>query len=99
MKPEIFSRDMGNDPQALFQKWQADHPSGFYVNRTSTSEGMVHKVGCGHVGGPSDWEPRFGDLVKNAKICHLEPAKLLVWAKDEKVFVTLCEDCKPWPPA
>ena len=35
---------------AGFRRWMAEHPDGYYVNKTGASQGMLHRVGCPHLG-------------------------------------------------
>jgi len=95
MKPEIFSSADGEHAQEDFQRWQADNPTGFYINRKTAARGMLHRVGCGHVGKADDWDPEFGDVARRAKVCHRDRAALLSWPEQEGVAVTLCADCRP----
>ncbi len=95
MKPVVFSRSDGSDAQASFQRWQAEHPSGFFINRKSASKGVLHRVRCGHVGGAGDWDPGWGDLAKRAKVCHTERGPLVEWAQGAGVTVKMCADCRP----
>jgi len=94
MEPEIFSNDVGTDAQERFQRWQADHPGGLYINLKASAHGMLHRVGCGHVGKAGEWDPRFGDLARRDKVCHTDRAVLLEWARREGVTVTPCADCQ-----
>jgi hypothetical protein len=57
MEPVVFSSADGGDAQEAFQRWQADNPAGFYINRKAATQGMLHRVGCGHVGQPGEWDP------------------------------------------
>jgi hypothetical protein len=95
MKHVVFSSSDGSDAHERFQRWQAEHPGGFYINRRSASQGMLHRVGCGHVGGAGEWDSGFGDLVKRAKVCHTERGPLLEWAEGAGVTVRMCADCRP----
>jgi hypothetical protein len=95
MEPEIFSSDDGTDAQAKFQRWQAGHPTGFYINRKTATQGMLHRVGCGHLGGPGEWDPATGDLAKRAKVCHSERDALMRWAEKQGVTIIACADCRP----
>jgi hypothetical protein len=94
MEPEIFSSAAGSDAQEAFQRWQADNPAGFYINRKAASHGMLHRVGCPHVGGAGDWDAEFGDVARRAKVCHRDRAALLAWAEREGVAITPCADCE-----
>ncbi len=95
MPPEVFSAADGPDAQERFQRWQAAHPTGFYLNRRSATRGVLHKVGCKHVGGAWVWDPVDGDVARNAKVCHPDAAELTRWAAGEGVTVAPCEDCLP----
>lgn len=95
MPPEEFSAADGPDAQERFQRWQATNPTGFYLNRRSATRGMLHKVGCVHVGGAGEWDPASGDVARNAKVCHTDSAELARWAAEEGVTVTPCSDCRP----
>jgi hypothetical protein len=95
MEPEVFSSADGEGAQEGFQRWQAGNPTGFYINRKTTTRGMLHRVGCGHVGNPGDWDPEFGDVARRAKVCHNDRAALLSWAERQGVAVTPCTDCRP----
>jgi hypothetical protein len=95
MDPKIFSSATGEDAQDAFQQWQEANRGGFYINLKTKSQGMLHKVGCGHVGQPGDWDPDFGDVARRAKVCHRDRAALLSWAQREGVVVNHCADCKP----
>jgi hypothetical protein len=68
-------------------------PAGCYINRKTLSHGMLHEVGCPHVGGAGDWDAGFGDVARRAKVCHRDRAALLAWAEREGVAVTPCADC------
>jgi hypothetical protein len=95
MEPEVFSSAAGEDAQEAFQKWQADNPAGFYINRKGASQGMLHRVGCGHVGHAGEWDTGFGDVARRAKVCLQDRATLMSWAEREGVTVTPCADCRP----
>jgi hypothetical protein len=95
MEPDVFVSTGGNDAQEAFQRWQTDNPGGFYINRKTSSHGMLHQVGCPHVGGPGDWDAGFGDVARRAKICHLDCDALVKWAEEKHVTLTRCADCQP----
>lgn len=96
MVPEVFSSDDRDDAQAAFQRWQADNPTGFYVNRKSATTGMLHRVGCPHVGHPGDWDPDFGDIARSPKVCAPERAALESWARKYDLALAECGDCRPF---
>ena len=48
------------------------------INRKTATDGMLHKVGCRHVGGAGEWDPAFGDVARRAKVCHADRGALLV---------------------
>lgn len=95
MKPDIFSSTDGVEAQEKFQRWQAENPSGFYINQKSASNGMLHRVGCPHVGDAGDWDAGFGDVTRRAKVCHGDRAALISWAEEKGVNISMCADCRP----
>ncbi len=95
MEPEVFSSEAGENAQEAFQQWQADNPAGYYINRKAASQGMLHRVGCGHVGHAGEWDPGFGDVARRAKVCHRDRTARMSWAEREGVAVTACADCRP----
>lgn len=94
MQPETFSSENGADAQAKFQQWQADNPSGFYLNLKARKRAMLHRVGCGHVGGAGEWNPESGDVARKAKVCHTDRKTLTDWAAENGYDVDLCADCR-----
>lgn len=95
MEPQESSSAVSPDAQAAFQLWQANNTDGDYVNLKAAARGMLHRVGCPHVGGPEDWEPRFENLVKRAKVCYRDRPTLLSWSNTHGIDLEMCGDCKP----
>ena len=93
MTPEVFSAADGPEAQARFQQWQAANPGGYYLNRRSATQAMLHRVGCRHVGGAGEWDQAAGDVARNAKVCHADAAELARWAAGAGVAVVRCSDC------
>jgi hypothetical protein len=61
----IFSTD--DDPKAHseFVKWIEANHDGFFINRKSLKEMMLHSARCGHLK-PYDW----ANQTTNLKACH-----------------------------
>lgn len=95
MNPSVFSSAEDSNAQIAFQRWQEGNPDGFYVNRKAGTYGMLHRVGCCHVGGAGDWNAEFGDVTKRVKVCHLDRAALTNWAERHGVTLAMCNSCNP----
>ncbi len=93
MKPATF--ETRNDPNATgkFVKWQRRTPSGFVVNCKTGVSGMIHCVGCFHLGAVDEWVPEWGDLTKNPKVCHPDRGALEEWASTRSIRLEVCGHC------
>ncbi|MGF1583052.1 MAG: hypothetical protein ACFCD0_27345 [Gemmataceae bacterium] len=96
MEPEIYSSKDGKSEGEEFQAWWESHPEGYYINCRS-SEAMLHRVGCWHLGEPVKWDAEDGDVTRNRKVCHDEWVVLLRWAAKEKMVLVPCGDCLASP--
>lgn len=69
---------------------------GFFINRKTTSAGMVHRTGCPHAGDTS-WSAadEGASLTAREKICSDSVAELMAWAGANHLRATECVHCKP----
>jgi len=80
----------------LFQRWRRDHwDSGYFANRKSRNNFLLHRVSCAH---PGDGEWSSDDvgegLTNTKKICAEEPQELLSWIREQyDVEPVFCKDC------
>lgn len=93
MIPREFDSARNSDAVSEFQWWLDANPGAFYVNLKTERRGVLHRVGCHHLGDPRDWRRDQGDPCKNAKICSPDRQALVGWADDREVELELCGDC------
>jgi hypothetical protein len=75
----------GRDQDEIFRKWLCDKKTGFYLNKRSRNEWMLHKKGCWHLG--------IGEGVittTNPKITSESVENLLDWAREKGLKVIPC---------
>lgn len=94
MDPQIFATSDDAEAPARFQRWQSANPAGYFINLKTSAYGMLHKVGCPHVGKPGEWNDAWGDVTKNPKVCHADPEVLRRWTRDRSVELEGCGDCR-----
>jgi|GEM_PF-1632307 hypothetical protein len=95
MEPETFDSEHNPNAPVAFDAWQQQHDGGFYINRRSSTRGMLHRVPCKHVGGAGEWDDEFGDVTRKPKVCHTNLLELVRWAGTAGVVLTVCSDCCP----
>lgn len=91
----VFKSDGGQEAAEQFQQWQAGHPNGYYINVKSELRGVLHRVGCHHVGGAGEWDPDAGDVARRSKLCCDSRESLSREAARRLLDVVTCSDCKP----
>jgi len=78
-----------------FQAWYDANPGGFYINMKNPQQGMLHAVGCPHLGNPREWTAGPFDSCRRRKVCDLDRRALVRWAQELRVTLTPCSDCRP----
>ena len=77
-----------------FVQWMRENrEEGFIVNLKTRTSGMIHRVGCFHIGAPEDWKPEWGDLTKTPKVCDADRGVLERWARTKEIHVDVCSHC------
>lgn len=54
MVPTTFWSANQPDAERAFRAWQSENRDGFCINERTKSSGMLHRVGCFHVGAPGN---------------------------------------------
>ena len=93
MDPVIFTTLDNRSVAQVFVRWQFSNPTGYVDNHKTTSSGMLHEVGCSHIGPPGDWTPDWGDLSKTPKVCHSKRGALQEWARSNRIRIDVCSNC------
>jgi len=94
LEPEFFATSLDPDAPRMFVEWQRANPDGYLVNVKSQSKGMLHRVGCPHIGKSEEWVPEWGDLTDRLKVCHPKPDPLHRWAEAQGCALDRCSSCK-----
>ncbi len=81
----VFS---GADDNEGFKEWLRANRGGFYLNLISSTEGMIHAVGCDHL-----WDKDFDtkqNLTRATKVASLSVDELRTYAKDHRIELNPC---------
>jgi hypothetical protein len=73
-----------------FKNWLLQHPHGFYLNKRTNDEVMLHKVGCFHLG--------FSEGCSSTtkfKVGSDDREELETWAITKKFNLVSCRHCNP----
>ncbi|HZI87841.1 MAG TPA: hypothetical protein VFD48_13490 [Pyrinomonadaceae bacterium] len=85
----VFSSAETANAHKQFIEWVETHPNGFFINRKSSTNMMIHATKCGHLK-PYDW----ANQTSNVKACSVSRLKLEHWAEVEGVSeLKVCNDC------
>ena len=80
---------------AQFQEWRQKHPEGFFLNRKTSANALLHTSLCDHPGN-TEWGAEIRQsLTAKQKICAETVRELEEWAKGNGVAVEECRDCAP----
>jgi hypothetical protein len=94
---QIFHDQLDRNAHDRFQAWRRDNEDGFYLNRKTRRNGLLHRVDCWHVGGvdlPSG-PAGSGSLTRVLKVCSLRADAIQRWATANSVAVGSCSHCAP----
>ena len=75
-----------------FHRWQAKNPAGYLIAHRAGASGMLHRVGCQHIGGPGEMDKAY-NVTRTAKTCHAEKWVLQKWARENGIELAYCHDC------
>ena len=87
-----FSDETEQGAHQKFQRWRRAHPAGFFINRKSGTNYILHAALCPHPG----WGTGTGEsLARKRKICSRSMEELETWALAQNLSVRHCQDCAP----
>ncbi len=91
-----FADTDGVGSHEAFQRWRQENPNGYVINCRSESDGMLHRVPCGHYGDTDTGPEAWGSLTRHRKACSVSLQDLLEWAERKAMKpVQKCSSCKP----
>ena len=84
----------GAEAENKFEQWARDHQEGFFINKRSSTDMCLHRVGCWHVF-RKDGTLWPGKATQNPKICSLDRQELEKWAWQKGTELKDCSTCSP----
>ena len=89
MHVELYKDSKCGSAHAGFREWQDRVPDGYYLNRRSTEEYMLHRTSCGHL------DDKIRSTTRTLKVCAPSTADLEDWATLSLAEVVPCTTCSP----
>ena len=85
-----------------FQRWRKEHLHGYFLSLKTKSRALLHRSACNHPGSVT-WQGNTKvkgrkvrhSLTKLRKVCSLNRAKLLLWARHQDIKCSACKHCLP----
>lgn len=91
----VFHDSLQRNAHDLFQRWRDANPYGFFLNRKTSKNILLHNASCTHLGS-TDWESA-ASLTEKQKICARLISQLQDWSSSHGISFRHCLDCKPEP--
>jgi hypothetical protein len=89
---EMFHKAEGDNPHERFLKWVSENPHGFFVNRRTPNDMMLHRVTCHQL---TSSQPH--EITASLLICSPDRKELEDWVGEQGLIpLKLCDGCKPW---